>query len=117
MPRPTALDEIAGQGEWGSGKTNQRHLPVELTADLATSAKGYTVEAKGFLSIVVDRQARKLVGASICGPAASETLHEAVLAIRAGITLDVLADTIHAFPTAARVLGSLFIRAARGEWD
>ena len=118
IPRATYTDpEVASVGLQLDQARERGIDAAELTADLATSAKGYTVEAKGFLSIVVDRQARKLVGASICGPAASETLHEAVLAIRAGITLDVLADTIHAFPTAARVLGSLFIRAARGEWD
>ena len=37
----------------------------------------------------------------------------AVLAIRADVPLDVLADTIHAFPTMARVLGTAFIEADR----
>ena len=43
----------------------------------------------------------------------SETIHEAVLAIRAGIDIDALADTIHAFPTVARVLGTAFMNASR----
>lgn len=118
IPRAIYTDpEVASVGI-GLAEAKERGLDAaELTADLATSSKGYTAEAKGFLSIVVDRKARTLVGASLCGPAASETLHEAVLAIRAGISIDVLADTIHAFPSAARVLGSLFTRAARGEWD
>jgi pyruvate/2-oxoglutarate dehydrogenase complex dihydrolipoamide dehydrogenase (E3) component len=34
-----------------------------------------------------------------------------VLAIKTSTTLDVLADTIHAFPTTARVLGTLFGQA------
>jgi pyruvate/2-oxoglutarate dehydrogenase complex dihydrolipoamide dehydrogenase (E3) component len=118
IPRSTYTDpEVASVGLQLEQARERGIDAAELTADLATSSKGYTAEAKGFLSIVVDRQARTLVGASICGPAASETIHEAVLAVRAGIRLDVLADTIHAFPTQARVLGSLFIRAARGEWD
>ena len=118
IPRAIYTDpEVASVGIQLAEAKERGLDAAELTADLATSSKGYTAEAKGFVSIVVDRRERRLVGASICGPAASETLHEAVLAIRAGISIDVLADTIHAFPTAARVLGSLFIRAARGEWD
>jgi hypothetical protein len=34
-----------------------------------------------------------------------------VLAVKLGTPIPVLADTIHAFPTIARVLGSLFITA------
>ena len=49
----------------------------------------------------------------MAGPAVSEAIHECVLAIRADIPLDVLADTIHAFPTVARVLGTAFIDADR----
>jgi pyruvate/2-oxoglutarate dehydrogenase complex dihydrolipoamide dehydrogenase (E3) component len=86
---------------------------VELTEDLSKTARGYVAEAKGHVTIVVDRAERVLVGAFIAGPAASETIHEAVLAVKARIPLSVLADTIHAFPTAARVLGTLFIRADR----
>jgi pyruvate/2-oxoglutarate dehydrogenase complex dihydrolipoamide dehydrogenase (E3) component len=43
----------------------------------------------------------------------SEAIHECVLAIRARVPLETLADTIHAFPTVARVLGTTFITASR----
>ncbi|MDH4333792.1 MAG: NAD(P)/FAD-dependent oxidoreductase [Chloroflexota bacterium] len=86
----------------------------EFTADLATSAKGYAAEAAGHVTIVVDRAAGTLVGAFIAGPGASEAIHEAVLAVKVQTPLAVLADTIHAFPTVARVLGFLFVEAAGG---
>ena len=86
---------------------------VEYTQDIATSSKGYTAEAKGHVTIVVDRAAPRLVGAFMAGPAVSEAIHECVLAIRADIPLEILADTIHAFPTVARVLGTAFIEADR----
>ncbi|MBW3612509.1 MAG: NAD(P)/FAD-dependent oxidoreductase [Chloroflexi bacterium] len=86
---------------------------VEFTQDIGASAKGYTAEVEGHCTIVVDRSERVLVGAFTAGPAVSEAIHECVLAIRAGIPLAVLADTIHAFPTVARVLGSAFIAADR----
>ena len=65
------------------------------------------------VTIVVDRRERVLVGAFMAGPAVSEAIHECVLAIRARIPLATLADTIHAFPTVARVLGTAFIDADR----
>lgn len=88
---------------------------VELSQPIATTAKGYVSETEiGHVSIVVDRAARTLAGAAIAGPpGSSDAIHEAVLAIKTATPIDILADTIHAFPTTARVLGSLFIEAAR----
>jgi pyruvate/2-oxoglutarate dehydrogenase complex dihydrolipoamide dehydrogenase (E3) component len=85
----------------------------EKTADVGTSAKGYVAESFGHVSIVVDRAERTLVGAFIAGPAASEAIHLAVLAVKTQTPIDVLADTITAFPTTARVMGGLFVEAAR----
>ena len=85
----------------------------EYTVDIATSSKGYTTESQGHVTIVVDRARRRLVGAFLAGLAVSEAIHECVLAIRADIGLEILADTIHAFPTVARVLGTAFIDADR----
>jgi pyruvate/2-oxoglutarate dehydrogenase complex dihydrolipoamide dehydrogenase (E3) component len=75
--------------------------------DLADAAKGSAAEATGHATIVVDRGTRTLLVPFIAGPGAAEAIHEAVLAIRTRTTLNVLADTIHAFPTLARVLGDL----------
>ena len=49
----------------------------------------------------------------MAGPGASELIHEAVLAVKLRMSLDVLADTIHAFPTTARVMGNLFVQVHR----
>jgi pyruvate/2-oxoglutarate dehydrogenase complex dihydrolipoamide dehydrogenase (E3) component len=87
----------------------------ELTQDLAVTSKGYVVDAKGHVTIVVDRGSSTLVGAFLAGPAVSETIHEAVLAVKQRTPLAVLADTIHAFPTVARTMGALFAKAAAGD--
>jgi pyruvate/2-oxoglutarate dehydrogenase complex dihydrolipoamide dehydrogenase (E3) component len=89
------------------------HDVFEETTDLAHSAKGQVAEASGHATIVVDRSSRTLRGAFIAGPGAAEAIHEAVLAVKLQVTVDVLADTIHAFPTTARVLGGLFGQAVR----
>ncbi len=85
----------------------------EETQDLATTAKGYVAEADGHATIVVDRRAGELLGAFIAGPGAAEAIGEAVLAVKTHTRIDVLADTIHPFPTTLRVMGNLFIQAAR----
>jgi pyruvate/2-oxoglutarate dehydrogenase complex dihydrolipoamide dehydrogenase (E3) component len=114
IPRATYTDpEVASVGLLLDQAKDRGIDAAEYTVDIGTSAKGYTVEAQGHCTIVVDRAARRLVGAFIAGPAASETIHECVLAIRAQVSLDILADTLHAFPTVARVLGTAFIDAER----
>jgi pyruvate/2-oxoglutarate dehydrogenase complex dihydrolipoamide dehydrogenase (E3) component len=85
----------------------------ELVAEYASSAKGYSIEASvGHVTIVVDRAARELVGAAMACPDASAAIHECVLAIKARIPIEVLADTIHAFPSTSRILNGLFHDAA-----
>ena len=85
----------------------------EETTDYATSAPGYIAEAVGHVTIVVDRRERVLLGAFIAAPGAADAIGEAVLAVKTRTPLDVLADTIHPFPTTVRVMGGLFAKAAR----
>jgi pyruvate/2-oxoglutarate dehydrogenase complex dihydrolipoamide dehydrogenase (E3) component len=115
IPRATYTDpETASVGLLVGEATDRGIDAEELSQDLATTAKGYTSEAEGHVTIVVDRGTQTLIGAFIAGPAASEAIHEAVLAVKLRTPLLVLADTIHAFPTVARVMGTLFAQAAKG---
>jgi pyruvate/2-oxoglutarate dehydrogenase complex dihydrolipoamide dehydrogenase (E3) component len=114
IPRATYTDpETASVGLMVEQAREKGIDAVEFTQDIAKSARGEVIEAQGHVTIVVDRANRTLVGAFMAGPAVSETIHEAVLAVKTGISIDVLADTIHAFPTTSRVLGTAFIEAAR----
>lgn len=114
IPRATYTDpEVASVGLLLDQAKERGIDAAEYSVDIGTSAKGYTTETEGHCTIVVDRTERVLVGAFLAGQAVSEVLHECVLAIRARIPLATLADTIHAFPTVARVLGTAFIDADR----
>lgn len=114
IPRATYTDpETASVGLLLEQARERGMDAAEYTADIGTSARGYTIEAQGHVTIVVDRARRRLVGAFMAGPAVSEAIHECVLAIRADVPLETLADTIHAFPTVARVLGGVFMEASR----
>jgi pyruvate/2-oxoglutarate dehydrogenase complex dihydrolipoamide dehydrogenase (E3) component len=90
------------------------HDAFELVEDFAKSTRGYALEATiGHVTLVFDRGTRELVGAAIAAPDASAAIHECVLAIKARVKVDVLADTIHAFPSTSRILNSMFADALR----
>ena len=87
---------------------------VEFVADFATSSRGYALEETiGHVTVTFDRATRQLVGAAIAAPDASAAIHECVLAIRARVPAEVLAETIHAFPSTSRILNGLFADAAK----
>jgi dihydrolipoamide dehydrogenase len=87
---------------------------VEFGADFATSTRGYALEAElGHVTVTFDRVTRELVGAAMACPDASAAIHECVLAIRAHVPIEILADTIHAFPSTSRILNGLFADAAK----
>jgi pyruvate/2-oxoglutarate dehydrogenase complex dihydrolipoamide dehydrogenase (E3) component len=115
LPRATYTDpEAAYVGLTVEGAREAGTDAFELVADFAESSKGYAVEATmGHVTIVVDRGTRELVGAAIACPDASAAIHECVLAIRARVPVDVLAETIHAFPSTSRILNGLFADARR----
>jgi pyruvate/2-oxoglutarate dehydrogenase complex dihydrolipoamide dehydrogenase (E3) component len=115
LPRATYTDpEAASVGLTLEQAREQGYHPFELVADFPTTAKGYSVEAEtGHVTLVVDRPSRELVGAAMACPDASAAIHECVLAIKARVPVDVLAETIHAFPSTSRIFNVLFGEAAR----
>jgi pyruvate/2-oxoglutarate dehydrogenase complex dihydrolipoamide dehydrogenase (E3) component len=85
---------------------------VEYVADFAKSSRGYALEETiGHITVTFDRATRQMVGAAMACPDASAAIHECVLAIRARVPVEVLADTIHAFPSTSRILNGLFAEA------
>ncbi len=87
---------------------------VEFVADFATSSRGFAVEATfGHVTVTFDRKTRQMIGAAMACADASAAIHECVLAIKARVSVDVLADTIHAFPSTSRILNGLFAEAAK----
>jgi pyruvate/2-oxoglutarate dehydrogenase complex dihydrolipoamide dehydrogenase (E3) component len=115
LPRATYTDpEAAFVGLTVESARDAGMDAFELVAEFASSSRGFAIEAKlGHVTIVVDRGTRTLVGAAIACPDASAALHECVLAIKARVSVDVLADTIHAFPSTARIYNGLFADALK----
>jgi dihydrolipoamide dehydrogenase len=126
VPKTTFTDPETGAVGWTVEEAQQHGVDAfEVTADFSTTARGFTIEppwpspdgkairegSPGHVTAVVDRERKVLVGAFAACPGASELVHEGVIAIKAAVPVSVLADAIHAFPTAARVFGNLMLEA------
>lgn len=59
----------------------------------------YERDPRGHLGLLADPDRRVLLGAWAVAPQAGEWIHQASLAIRAGIGIDVLLDQVAQFPT------------------
>jgi dihydrolipoamide dehydrogenase len=99
VPRVTYTDPQAGAVGAGEGR-------FEGTAKLTDIAKTATYthaykDSQGYLTLLSDGE--RLIGAHALGPEAGEWLGQATVAIRAGIPLAVLTDTIQPFPTFSEI--------------
>jgi pyruvate/2-oxoglutarate dehydrogenase complex dihydrolipoamide dehydrogenase (E3) component len=103
IPRVVFCDpEIATVGLTEEQARDQGIDVATATIDLAALlARPITYERdpRGHLGVVADRATETLVGAWAVAPLASEWIHEAVLAIRAQLPIDVLIDTVAQFPS------------------
>jgi pyruvate/2-oxoglutarate dehydrogenase complex dihydrolipoamide dehydrogenase (E3) component len=95
VPRVVFTDpQAAAVGEADGARTAR----VELSSVARTSTYTRAYDTKpGFLTLVSDGE--KLTGAYALGPEAGEWLGQATLAVRAGVTLETMMDTIQPFPT------------------
>jgi pyruvate/2-oxoglutarate dehydrogenase complex dihydrolipoamide dehydrogenase (E3) component len=85
------------------GATDGRFSGTARLSELAkpeTYTRAYA-ESNGFLTLLAD--GKRLTGAYALGPEAGEWLQQATLAIRAGVPIEVLRDTIQPFPTFSEI--------------
>jgi pyruvate/2-oxoglutarate dehydrogenase complex dihydrolipoamide dehydrogenase (E3) component len=78
----------------------QATAPLSAVPRTETYTREYA-ESNGFLTLVSDGE--RLIGAYALGPEAGEWLQQATLAIRAGVPIRVLRDTIQPFPTFSEI--------------
>lgn len=56
-------------------------------------------ETRGFVKLVVDEGSREIVGGHVVGPEAADITNEIAVTMNGHMTVDALADSIHAFPS------------------
>lgn len=103
IPRVVFADpEIAAVGLTAEQAAGQGIRTRSQVVDLPEAlARPFTYESKprGELGILVDTDRNLMVGAWAVAPMAGEWIHQASLAIRAQVPLDVLLDQVPQFPT------------------
>jgi dihydrolipoamide dehydrogenase len=103
VPRVVFTDpELAGVGLTEAQARQRGYHVVAATVDLAaeiTRPWTYEREPAGELGLVADADRRVLLGAWAVAPLAGEWIHQAALAVRAEIPIDVLLDGVAQFPT------------------
>jgi pyruvate/2-oxoglutarate dehydrogenase complex dihydrolipoamide dehydrogenase (E3) component len=103
IPRVVFADpEIAAAGLTQAQAEDQGLRTAAVEVDLAESiARPWTYEKdpRGSLGLLADVDRRVLIGAWAVAPQAGEWIHQASLAIRASISIDVLLDQVAQFPT------------------
>ena len=58
----------------------------------------------GFAKVVVDAKSGKVLGAAIVGVGATETIHELLVAIEEGMSLEALKNLIYVHPSLAEIV-------------
>lgn len=113
LPWTTFTDpEVAHVGH-NEQSANEAGVAYELVRyDLAHLDRAITEgENRGFVKILVKRGTDRILGATIAAPEAGEILAELVLAMKHGIGLAKILNTIHAYPTLSEAN-----RYAAGDW-
>lgn len=103
-----AEPQIAGVGATEEELTEAGTEYVVGRADYADSAMGRAKKLdEGFVKVLAAPDG-EILGAHAIGHEASTLLHEAVVAMRAGLSVDQVAGTIHAHPTLSRIVEAAF---------
>ena len=80
-------------------RENGREITVgkfPFTANGKAVAMG---ETEGFVKVVADKASGEILGVHILASLAPEMIHEGVLAVKHGLALEDILDTVHVFPT------------------
>lgn len=100
--------------------TDPEVASVGLTVEEARQ-KGYKVKAnclhmtevpkaaaifdtRGLIKMVIDEESGKILGVHLATNRGADIIHEAALAVKFGLTIDDLIDTIHVYPTMSEAL-------------
>ncbi|MBI2543271.1 MAG: mercury(II) reductase [Candidatus Aenigmarchaeota archaeon] len=74
-------------------------LPLELVP------KAHIIgDTRGLVKLVVDKETKKIQGVHILAPHAADIIHEGTLAVKFGLTVDDIIDTVHVFPTLSEAI-------------
>ena len=95
--------EVASVGIYRSGRGSEEIVECKILFSSIGKSQ-VEGETEGFLKMAASKKTGKILGVAGIGAHVTELIHEAVLAIKAGLTVQTLAETIHAHPTESEIL-------------
>jgi len=115
LPRSTFTDPEVGAVGVTEQQARDHGLDVRVgVARLAESSRGFVHGPgnEGVVKVVVDAARGVLVGATFVGPAGGESVSGLAVAVRAEVPVDVLRNSVYAYPTFWRAVETALADAA-----
>ena len=92
--------QVASVGLTEEAMMRKYQVCVCRTVSMKSVPKAEVVgDTRGLVKLVIHPETRKILGVHIVAPLAADMIHEGVLAVKFGLTIDDLIDTVHVFPT------------------
>ncbi len=101
VPRVTFTSPQVAAVGLAPAEARERSLDVEVSRLELRDVPRAVVEHRmdGWVQAVAQRQSARILGVQAVGPNAAELLGEATLAVRLGLTIDDIVDTLHPYLT------------------
>lgn len=103
--------EVASVGATPRGCPQGRHRGLLLQETIqckilfASLGKSHIEgQTEGFLKMTASKKDGRILGVTAIGAHVTELIHEAALAVKAGLTVQTVAETVHAHPTESEIL-------------
>jgi dihydrolipoamide dehydrogenase len=113
---PGAIFTHPEVGHVGLSEEQARERGLDYRADSVLYRTLGKAQASGELAgqakLISEKGSGRILGVHLIGAQATELIAEAVLALKAGCTVQNVADTIHAHPTLAEIMGEAAAKAA-----
>ncbi|MCX9010407.1 MAG: mercury(II) reductase [Candidatus Methanoperedens sp.] len=94
MPQVASVGLTERKAEERGIKCRCSTIPVELVPKAVL-----TKDTRGLVKMVIDDSTERILGVHILASLAADMIHEGVLAVKYGMTIGDIIDTVHVFPT------------------
>jgi len=92
--------EIASVGDTAEQARAGGREVLESFVDLSRVAKSHIMGGRqGAVLLTAEKGSGRILGCQLLAPRAADVIHEAVLAVRCGLSVYDLAETVHVYPT------------------
>jgi dihydrolipoamide dehydrogenase len=113
---PSAIFTMPEIGTVGLSEVEARKKGYEVEAfsvNFRALGKAQAIdELAGTAKMIVEKKSNKILGVHLIGAHATDLIAEATLAIQKGLTAGEIAQTIHAHPTLAEIMGEVSLKAS-----